>query len=142
MSTAKSKAPLTASAFLGSAVKGVKPADAFFHVLPVPFVGERFKQSSMAAAPDAILQASQHLETWDGRSNASRHGIHTHAAVDCKGPAEKVMQKIAAEVSAINSVDDRKVPCPGPITKQVAETYGKAVRGQIPQYAHWCELAK
>ena len=51
MSTAKSKAPLTASAFLGSAVKGVKPADAFFHVLPVPFVGERFKQSSMAAAP-------------------------------------------------------------------------------------------
>jgi branched-chain amino acid aminotransferase len=48
----------------------------------------------------------------------------------------------AAEVSAINSVDDRSVPCPGPITLKVAEIYGKAVRGQIPEYAHWCEPAK
>ena len=47
----------------------------------------------------------------------------------------------AAEVSAINSVDDRAVPCPGPITLKVADIYGKAVRGQIPEYKHWCELA-
>ena len=47
----------------------------------------------------------------------------------------------AAEVSAINSVDDRSVPCPGPITLQVADIYGKAVRGQLPQYKNWCELA-
>ena len=47
----------------------------------------------------------------------------------------------AAEVSAINSVDDRSVPCPGPITLKVADTYGKAVRGQIADYKHWCELA-
>ena len=47
----------------------------------------------------------------------------------------------AAEVSAINSVDDRTVPCPGPITPKVAEIYGKAVRGQLPQYKNWCELA-
>jgi branched-chain amino acid aminotransferase len=47
----------------------------------------------------------------------------------------------AAEVSAINSVDDRTVPCPGPITLQVADIYGKAVRGQLPQYKNWCELA-
>ncbi|HTR00506.1 MAG TPA: arginase family protein [Candidatus Acidoferrum sp.] len=105
MSTAKTKAQASAAAFLGGAVKGVKPADAFFHVVPVPFVGERFKQSSMAAAPDAILAASQHLETWDGRSNPSRHGIHTHAAVDCKGPAEKVMAKIAAEIAGIVKLD-------------------------------------
>jgi branched-chain amino acid aminotransferase len=38
-------------------------------------------------------------------------------------------------------VDDRDVPCPGPITLKVADTYGKAVRGQIPAYRHWCELA-
>ena len=48
----------------------------------------------------------------------------------------------AAEVSAINSVDDRRSPCPGPITKQVADNYGKAVRGQVAKYKHWCELAK
>jgi branched-chain amino acid aminotransferase len=45
----------------------------------------------------------------------------------------------AAEVSAINSVDDRSVPCPGPVTKAVAETYARAVRGQIPEYRSWCE---
>lgn len=47
----------------------------------------------------------------------------------------------AAEVSSVNSVDDRSVPCPGPITLQVAEIYGRAVRGEEPAYRHWCELA-
>jgi branched-chain amino acid aminotransferase len=47
----------------------------------------------------------------------------------------------AAEVSSVNSVDDRAVPCPGPITKAVAEIYAKAVRGQDPRYKDWCELA-
>jgi branched-chain amino acid aminotransferase len=47
----------------------------------------------------------------------------------------------AAEVSAVNSVDDRTVPCPGPKTKAIAEAYGKAVRGEDPRYEHWCELA-
>ncbi|MEY2966786.1 MAG: branched-chain-amino-acid aminotransferase, partial [Actinomycetota bacterium] len=47
----------------------------------------------------------------------------------------------AAEVSAINSVDDRAVPCPGPITKAVADVYGEAVRGKVAAYRHWCELA-
>lgn len=105
MSTTKSKAQPAAAAFLGGVLKPAKPADAFFHVVPVPLVGERFKQSAMASAPDAILQASQQLETWDGRSNPSRHGIHTHAPVDCKGPVEKVLQKISAEVSGIIKQD-------------------------------------
>ncbi len=48
----------------------------------------------------------------------------------------------AAEVGSVRSVDERPIPCPGPITKAIASTYAKAVRGQLPQYAHWCELAK
>ena len=48
----------------------------------------------------------------------------------------------AAEVSAINSVDDRAVPCPGPKTTAIAEIYAKAVRGEDPRYEKWCELAK
>ena len=48
----------------------------------------------------------------------------------------------AAEVGSVRSVDERPIPCPGPITKAIASTYAKAVRGQVPQYAHWCELAK
>ena len=47
----------------------------------------------------------------------------------------------AAEVSAVNSVDDRVVPCPGPMTAAIGEIYGKAVRGQDDRYRDWCELA-
>ena len=46
----------------------------------------------------------------------------------------------AAEVSSVNSVDDREIPCPGPMTRAVAETYGDAVRGKVDRYRHWCEL--
>ncbi len=47
----------------------------------------------------------------------------------------------AAEVGSVNSVDERSVPCPGPMTKAIAEVYGRAVRGQEPAYKDWCELA-
>ena len=45
----------------------------------------------------------------------------------------------AAEVSAVNSVDDRQIPCPGPVTRAIADTYAKAVRGQLDQYKDWVE---
>jgi len=45
----------------------------------------------------------------------------------------------AAEVSAVNSVDDRAIPCPGTRTKIIAEEYAKAVRGQTDKYKNWCE---
>ena len=47
----------------------------------------------------------------------------------------------AAEVSAVNSVDDRPIPCPGPKTQAIAELYGRVVRAQEDQYKDWCELA-
>ena len=65
--------------------------------------------------------------------NLARSDLYIAEEIFCCGTA--------AEVSAINSVDDRAVPCPGPITKAIAEVYGKAVRGQIPEYRNWCELA-
>lgn len=45
----------------------------------------------------------------------------------------------AAEVSAVNSVDDRPLPCPGPMTLAIAEQYGAAVRGKVDAYAHWLD---
>jgi branched-chain amino acid aminotransferase len=45
----------------------------------------------------------------------------------------------AAEVSAVSSVDDRPVPCPGPMTTAVAETYHQVIRGQVDRYKDWCE---
>ena len=48
----------------------------------------------------------------------------------------------AAEVSAVNSVDDRAIPCPGPMTAAIAAEYAKAVRGQVDRYKDWVELAR
>ena len=45
----------------------------------------------------------------------------------------------AAEVSSVNSVDDREIPCPGPMTLAIGEVYGRAVRGQVDKYKDWCE---
>jgi branched-chain amino acid aminotransferase len=47
----------------------------------------------------------------------------------------------AAEVGSVRSVDERQVPCPGPMTKAIAETYAAAVRGREPKYAGWLEHA-
>jgi branched-chain amino acid aminotransferase len=47
----------------------------------------------------------------------------------------------AAEVSSVNSVDDRPIPCPGEKTLAIAEMYGRVVRGQEDRYKDWCELA-
>lgn len=45
----------------------------------------------------------------------------------------------AAEVVPVQSVDDREVGKPGPITRTIQERYADAVRGKVPEYAHWCE---
>ena len=65
--------------------------------------------------------------------NLARSDLYVAEEIFCCGTA--------AEVSAINSVDDRAVTCPGPITKAIADIYGEAVRGKVAAYRHWCELA-
>ncbi|MDR2212854.1 MAG: arginase family protein [Pseudomonadales bacterium] len=105
MPSSKSKAAPAAPCFLGEAGKSPKPADAFFHLLPIPYTGERNKASSMADAPAAIIAASQHLETWDGRSIPAKHGIHTLDPIDCKGGAEKVLARISAVTAEIVKAD-------------------------------------
>ncbi|MGB3411492.1 MAG: branched-chain amino acid transaminase [Microthrixaceae bacterium] len=46
----------------------------------------------------------------------------------------------AAEVSAVNAVDDRPVTCPGPFTAAIGAEYARVVRGQSEQYKDWVEL--
>ena len=48
----------------------------------------------------------------------------------------------AAEVSAVNSVDDRPIPCPGEATTAIAEAYAKCVRGELAQHKDWVELCR
>jgi len=48
----------------------------------------------------------------------------------------------AAEVSAVNSVDDRAIPTPGPMTGAIGEEYARVVRGQNDKYKTWVELCR
>ena len=45
----------------------------------------------------------------------------------------------AAEVSAVNSLDDRPIPCPGPMTTAIGEEYHRAIRGEVDRYKDWVE---
>lgn len=61
------------------------------------------------------------------------------ARSDCYIADEMFLCGTAAEVSAVNSVDDREIACPGPMTTAIGETYHRAVRGELDQYRHWIE---
>lgn len=52
---------------------------------------------------------------------------------------EVFMTGTAAEVTPVREVDDRVVGSgvPGPITRQVQETFAAALRGRDPRYRHW-----
>ena len=61
------------------------------------------------------------------------------ARSDCYIAEEMFLCGTAAEVSAVNSVDDRAIPCPGPMTASIGETYHKAIRGEVDRYKDWVE---
>ena len=74
---------------------------------------------------------------WTGGNAAQRGDVYNPATGQVSGTVDFAS---AAEVSAVNSVDDRVIPCPGAMTKVIAEEYGRAVRGQVDKYKEWCEL--
>lgn len=87
--------------FLASEIDQCPLEQAAFAVLPVPYEKTVSYGSGTARGPEAILAASDQLETWDGHSNPSSLGIHTCAAVDCSGKAENVINDIAKAVKQI-----------------------------------------
>jgi branched-chain amino acid aminotransferase len=50
---------------------------------------------------------------------------------------EAFLSGTAAEIVPIRSVDDRELGDPGPITRQVQETYFAAIRGEDDRYKDW-----
>jgi agmatinase len=89
------------SIFLASEIEQCPLEQAAFAVLPVPYEKTVSYGSGTAKGPEAILAASEQLETWDGYSNPSSLGIHTCAAVDCSGKAEDVIEAIAKSAKQI-----------------------------------------
>jgi branched-chain amino acid aminotransferase len=43
----------------------------------------------------------------------------------------------AAELTPINSVDDRRIGPPGPVTLQLQERFFNIAKGRVPEYEHW-----
>jgi branched-chain amino acid aminotransferase len=45
----------------------------------------------------------------------------------------------AAEISAVRSVDDRELTCPGTMTTAIAQEFHRAVAGKVDRYKDWVE---
>jgi len=94
--------------FLASEIDSCSLKDSAFAVLPVPYEKTVSYQTGTAMGPEAILEASYQLETWDGKSNPSAMGIHTCEPIDCSKGAETVLENISKAVN--NIVDLGSIP--------------------------------
>ena len=77
------------------------------------------------------------------RTIARDHGIgYVEANIvrsDLYTADEAFLSGTAAEIVPVRSVDDRDLGDPGPVTRQVQDTFFKAVRGELSQYSEWNE---
>lgn len=89
------------TSYLASEIEQCPLEQAAFAVLPVPYEKTVSYGSGTAKGPEAILAASEQLETWDGQSNPSALGIHSCAPIDCSGEANAVLETIARSVKNI-----------------------------------------
>ena len=91
--------------FLQSEIEQCPIEQAGFSILPVPLEKTVSYGGGTCLGPAAIIEASEQLETWDGKSNPSSLGIHTCQTVDCSinegENAEQVINRIADAVTAI-----------------------------------------
>jgi agmatinase len=81
---------------------------ALFHVIPVPLERSVSYGKGTQEGPAAILEASQQLESWDGRSSPVELGIHTTAFIDCSGEIEQVLQRIGQQTGM--ALETGKIP--------------------------------
>jgi len=72
-----------------------------FHVLPVPLEKTVSYGGGTRMGPSAILRASSQLEVFDGWSIPGEEGIRTLPPVNCYGPVEAVLERIAVTTGRI-----------------------------------------
>lgn len=117
--------------FLASECELREPT-ARFHVLPVPLESSVSYGGGTAAGPEAILEASQQLEAWDGSSCPLEDGIHTLPAVDCTGPVETVLTRIETAVLPVLEAGKIPVLLGGEHTLTLAALRALTVRAREP----------
>ena len=93
------------SHFLSSEYPQSSAAEALFHVIPVPLEKSVSYGSGTALGPEAILNASYQLESFDGISCPGEHGIHTTAAIDCSGDMPTCLGNIHAACTPVYKAD-------------------------------------
>lgn len=91
--------------FLASEYSPASAEDARFHIIPVPYERTVSYGAGTAHGPEAILEASQQLEAFDGAGYPGALGIHTTDAVDVSGTPEDVLNRIGQSVSAAVAAD-------------------------------------
>ena len=94
--------------FHGGDVPSSPPEKALFHVIPVPFEISVSYGTGTAEGPRAILEASEQLELFTGRSVPAQQGIFTAAPVDCSGSCESTLNNIEEQVAATVALN--KIP--------------------------------
>lgn len=85
--------------FLASEINNRGFEDSLFHIIPVPFEQSVSYGSGTQGGPQAILEASQQLEGWDGKSTPMDLGIHTTNFLDCSGTVSDVLQVIKKQTA-------------------------------------------
>ena len=84
--------------FLQSEMEGRETSNPLFTVIPAPYEESVSYGGGTARGPEAILAASQQLESWDGLSEPIELGIATAEAVDCRGGVQEVLERIEGAV--------------------------------------------
>ena len=88
--------------FLGVDAPSCRPESASVYVLPVPYEGTVTYGKGTAQGPEAIIDASRHIELYDeylGRE-PYRQGIATLPPLDSTGTPEQVVSRLRDQVSA------------------------------------------
>lgn len=95
--------------FLEEDIIPTSKEDALFHIIPIPYEASVSYGRGTGKGPEAILEASQQLEIFDGTStDAVSCGIYTNPAMECCGTPQAVIKSIAGIVST--SIKMGKIP--------------------------------
>ena len=98
----------------------------------------RRASSPRRSAPGALEGITQHsVRTHRRGPRRRRYETGNLLRSDLYTADEAFLSGTAAEIVPIRSVDDRELGEPGPITRQIQETYLDAVRGEVDRYKDW-----
>jgi agmatinase len=109
-----------------------RPArDCRYHIISVPYEDNVSYGGGTSLGPAAILEASCHLEEWDGKSTPGDDGIFTGPTIGCEGSPEAVLGRIERAVSAALDLDN----CPVLLGGEHTITLG-ALRALARRHKH------